>query len=369
MDKCLMEFSGRQDRIYKEKLPEEFGQTDQNAWHRKRAIWTPRQGLARPQGIGLAAQRIDSIGYGEVGIKTGLLIEHGGSIDGYAIGVNDVTPVWTPPPARDWYYEAPTLTVEQTGDGEVTLTPSSTVSYTISYNFYRDGVLIGSGTTLVDTPGAGTFEYTAEAETETGVQSGRSTGTKITVFGQYISDDFNRADGAVGGDWTPFLGLDMKIESQRVRPVGASTGDEYHSTGFKVPLTFRMNYIRTTNLTAQGGWGFRLHPTAGFGGPPTGMLWYDPTFAGGVGRWWLQANPNTSEISAFQLGAPDATGTITVSIDASGQMTVSASGLSYTNTGSTVNIANTFQPAMQINTTPDGAIMFVDNVACGGVAP
>jgi hypothetical protein len=310
-----MEFKGRLDTVYREKLPEGYSQEDQNQRRRKRGLWVPRQGLSRPVGIGQSTERIDSVGYGEVGVKTGLLIGHGGSIDGYAIGANDVTPTWLPPPERNWYYPAPDLGISQPSATNVTLTPSDDNDYTARYLFWRDGEYLGSGQTWTDSPGPGTYVYEAAAETASGVQSDRTTGRVVNVYSTGITDNFNRADGPVTDPSHPWIdggSTIINIISQVARMTGGIEAALWNAQ-IAIPRQAHATLIHSNDFTAAAfpqtaNWfiGVRQTPVFGSGIAIEGRLTVTVAVGGAISyQIFLRDQFGTVAASATFFGMPN----------------------------------------------------------------
>ena len=231
-------------RVHKEKLPEGLCVAEQNAAHGTRELWTPRQGLARAAGLARLGARIDSVGWGECGLKTALIrADSDGNIHGNAIAGTDVSAAWEPPPARDFFYEPPTLTVEQTGSTTATLTATSTNPYVVGYNFYAGGEYLATEEDGIyeDTDFSEDTEYSAEAVVEDGTASEPAT-ERVTPYEETDEDDFDRADGTMTDppyDWWTQFNSDSEVYGARFK--GYTTRFVYIETGkdFNVSVTGR----------------------------------------------------------------------------------------------------------------------------------
>ena len=233
-----MKFDGMHQRVHKEKLPEGLCVAEQNAAHGTRELWTPRQGLARAAGLARLGARIDSVGWGECGLKTALIrADSDGNIHGDAIAAADVSAAWEPPPRRDFFYDPPTLTAEQTDSGEVTLTATSDNPYVVGFNYYRNGAMMDSN---VDSNAEGDTEYSAEAVLDSGISSLEAF-LRMTAYARYRADNFNRADGTLDSGaytwWIPASAetdiFNNRLSADATRFLVADTPTDYYR-GMKI---------------------------------------------------------------------------------------------------------------------------------------
>ena len=195
-----MEFKGQHGKFQLEKLPDGMCQIDRNSQHHKRGLWQPRQGLSRPSGLGVLSNSIHAVGFGECGLKTGLMIAHGDKVEGYSIGRDEITPVWTPPPPIDFVFEVPEITVTPSDEDEVLLTVDITGMdgwyWITGFNWYMDGIFLDFTTDpfyLVEDVPPGPHEFQVEGVTENGGTTVRSRPVTYDIGSQlYVSDNFNR---------------------------------------------------------------------------------------------------------------------------------------------------------------------------------
>jgi hypothetical protein len=210
-----MEFKGIHQRIQRQKLPEGLSQEDQNSWHLRQGMWTPRQGLCRPTGLGLSAGRIDAVGFVECGLKTALLYAtSSGVVHGDAIGAEDVTLDWIPPPRIHFDYTQPDLGVEFNGTG-FDLSWTAPHAYVAVYHIYADGQYLGSttGTSYSHTT-TGTPVYKVIAASENQIASAAGARRRPRAYG----DNFNRGALLTGGPFTwTRSGADIEIGNNIVK--------------------------------------------------------------------------------------------------------------------------------------------------------
>ncbi|MHC4644234.1 MAG: hypothetical protein ACYTBJ_01935 [Planctomycetota bacterium] len=260
-----VKFDGMHERIHKEKLPEGLCVSEQNADHRTRELWTPRQGLARAAGLARLTARIDSVGWGECGLKTGLIrCASDGKIYGDSIGGTDVSAVWNPPPPRGFFYDPPTLTVEQTGSTTATLTATSTNPYVIGYIFYAGGEYLAfdSDGVYEHTDFTEDTVYSAEAVLEDGTASEPAT-DRVIPHEETAEDDFDRPDGTLTDppyDWWTQGNADSEIYDARFK--GDTQALVWIETGkdFYLPIATRsfLWHDGLAGASSNYGWGLRV---------------------------------------------------------------------------------------------------------------
>jgi hypothetical protein len=202
-----VEFTGRHGKISPEKLQQGLRQTDQNGNHFKYQLWQPRQGLSRPNGVGLFSGAIKAISNSSGIRQTGqpsLLIAHSDKVEGFSIGSPNVYPEWMPPPPSGSGYESPEITDSDTGVFEPFFWFQwNPLDYTDHYDILEDDQKIGETEDTefsVEDPDAGEHRYEVQPVYE---------------------------DGTVG-EPTPVL-VDVPDPGWAVEPDG-SAADEYDST-------------------------------------------------------------------------------------------------------------------------------------------
>ncbi len=250
-----MTFSGMHQRVHPEKLPEGLCVSEQNAAHGTRELWVPRQGLARAAGLARLTARIDSVGWGECGLKTALIrADSDGNIHGDSIAAADVSAEWDPPPRRDFAYTPPTLV---NADGGILtsggyLTWTAPDPYVWGYNIYRDGNLIDTVQDLSydDTGESGTPDYQVEPVYPDG-STGPSLAQLLTAALSYTitpaagaADEYDSGAGAVvarlagGVDFaeaaTEYVQAGGFSVSARVQAEYTPLVDEYVVAGLRV---------------------------------------------------------------------------------------------------------------------------------------
>jgi hypothetical protein len=377
-----MRFRGQHDRIQPQKLPDGIAQKDQNSWHHVKGMWQPRQGLSRPVGIGVLSGAVDAVGFGECGLKTGLILSHADKIEGYAIAAADVTPTWEAPPRRGWYTPEPTVSAVQ-GDvvGEIDVTITISNVYVVAFTIYRDGEEVGTATaTPTATPTGGTpsvtgtftdtgrdtgttYSYTAEAQYDDGTVTAESAPSSVTTTTEWIYDAFLYSDGELGavssGIWTAEL-LAAVVESGRLTTTNDQGDYNMGAESIKRPYTMWLT-VDWTNV-ATGGFRYYHAAIGGDGFDPSARVSY--TYSSNT--WKLEARVGVSvQSTATQAGVPP-NATLILTVAADGTTTATYSSLSKTHS---VKSTRTVKPFVSVRALSSGAGLYVDNFYCHGTTP
>lgn len=281
-----MEFTGRHGRISPEKLQNGLHQTDQNGKHDKYQLWMPRQGLSRPDGIGVFSGAIAAISGTSGTRQTGqpsLLIAHSDKVEGFGIGAPNVTLEWGPPPPLGSGYEAPVIGDTDFGVfGPFFHFNWGGLDYVDHWDVLEDDVKVDETTDTeysFDDPDAGDHRYGVQPVYEDGtVGDVAEVPATVTDPGwtpdptDGANDVYDDDEGNTVGEWDPTqgvttvttsfsrpflfslsMGVSFTLDTQ---PPSAPAGSKYWIVRIKVNFlngdTVSYGFMYDSNLIATG---------------------------------------------------------------------------------------------------------------------
>jgi hypothetical protein len=190
--------------------------------------------------------------------------------------------------------------------------PGTTVPVTITGNAFASGATVavsGTGVTVGSVVVVSATSITANVVIAGGAAvgvravtvttpGGTSGGSPFILAGATATDDFNRADGGPGANWTLIQGSGMTISGNGVVPVGSSETGHYWNAG-----TLSAAHVSQVKRTTTGNYG---GPAVRCSAGGNGIVWFNNgvvrrIVAGGVTPLTSQATFASGDVASLSI--------------------------------------------------------------------